>query len=211
MNKLNYLFADCVSHRNTRKINKQLNDFFDEEETKFFNAYYDSLPSCDDDKDDDAPKTIIDDWNDVNKYTSDVWMNHTYEQDVDVRLKPRTIHYKGYLYRYMSIDEYNKYLTHSLEDDNRDWNELNHCSDNKGYCFIGEDYKYFNAWGLNMEAKHLNLETYLRDRDRYEGDRPIADMLSHVGMIHSTYIDLPKISFRRHVRRQNVLCKFYYD
>ena len=44
MNKLNYLFADCVSHRNTLKINRQLNDFFDEEETKFFNAYCDSLP-----------------------------------------------------------------------------------------------------------------------------------------------------------------------
>ena len=26
MNKLNYLFADCVSHHNTLKINRQLND-----------------------------------------------------------------------------------------------------------------------------------------------------------------------------------------
>lgn len=212
MNKLNYLFADCVSHRNTLKINRQLNDFFDEEETKFFNAYYDSLPGyADSDDSEEKPKTIIDNWDDVDKYTGDVWSDCQCEGSIRINLKPRMIHYKGYLYRYMSIDEYNKYLTHSLEDDDRDWHEINRCSYNKGYCFIGSDYKHLNDWGLNMEAKHLNLKTYLADSSSDEEDRPIIERLSHVGMIHSTYVDIPKISFRRHVRRQNVLCKFYYD
>lgn len=36
MNKMNYLFDACVSHRNTLKVNKQLDIFFDKEEDKFY-------------------------------------------------------------------------------------------------------------------------------------------------------------------------------
>lgn len=36
MNKMNYLFDACVSHRNTQKLNKKLNDFFANEEAKFY-------------------------------------------------------------------------------------------------------------------------------------------------------------------------------
>ena len=36
MNKMNYLFDACVSHRNTQKLNNKLNNFFADEEAKFY-------------------------------------------------------------------------------------------------------------------------------------------------------------------------------
>lgn len=40
MRKSNYLFDACVSHRNTQKLNKELNNFFEEEEAKFYASYF---------------------------------------------------------------------------------------------------------------------------------------------------------------------------
>lgn len=37
MNKFNYLFDACVSHRNTLKAQRSADEFFSREETKFFN------------------------------------------------------------------------------------------------------------------------------------------------------------------------------
>jgi hypothetical protein len=43
MRKSNYLFDACVSHCNTQKLNKELNDFFDEEEAKFYTSYFNKM------------------------------------------------------------------------------------------------------------------------------------------------------------------------
>ena len=39
MRKVNYLFDACVSHRNTQKLNKKLDEFFEEEEYKFYSSF----------------------------------------------------------------------------------------------------------------------------------------------------------------------------
>ena len=36
MNKMNYLFDACVSHRNTQKVQRNAEDFFAREEGKFY-------------------------------------------------------------------------------------------------------------------------------------------------------------------------------
>lgn len=49
MNKMNYLFDACVSHHNTQKLNKKLNDFFTNEEDKFYaetNSTYSLYVRC---------------------------------------------------------------------------------------------------------------------------------------------------------------------
>lgn len=210
MNKLNYLFDACISHRNIHNLQKDLDNFFEDEEDKFYKEYFSSR----DEYEDEGPRirNVIDSWDDVYKYPSDEWISHSYKRDTHVSLKPRMIHYKGYLYRYMSINEYNKYITHTLEDDNREWSEINRCSDNKGYCFIGQDYKYMNTWDLDMECKYLSLhEKYADGRHNSDYITPIEECISHVGMIHHSSISLGEIGFREHVIMQNVLCKFYYE
>lgn len=40
MNRMNYLFDACVSHRNTLKVQRETEKFFDNEEAKFYEKYY---------------------------------------------------------------------------------------------------------------------------------------------------------------------------
>lgn len=205
MNKAKYLFDDCVSHRNTLKINKKLRKFFDDLEDEFYKNYKESDTSL------TATSLIIDNWDDVYQYPSAEWKRHSIDRDIRIELKPRMIHYEGYLYRYMSIDEYNKYISHSLEDSNKDWHNINPCSDNKGYCFIGQDYRYLNAWDLDMEHKYLSLhEKYQHSCNDSDHTDPIEQCLLHVGMVHDSFISRGCINSKEHVTMQNVLCKFYY-
>jgi hypothetical protein len=40
MNRVNYLFDDCVPHRSTLKVQREAEEFFATEEAKFYEEYY---------------------------------------------------------------------------------------------------------------------------------------------------------------------------
>lgn len=202
MNKVNYLFDACVSHRNTLRIQHNLDDFFNEQEARYEEWYEKSHSSKSRYNSDEDDETVLDDWDKIYDYPKNIWERHLYEHDISVQLEPRTIQYDGYLYRWMSINEFNEYISHSLKDNEHDWSTTNGCSDNMGYCFIGKDYEYLNDWGLDLESE------YLSDADE---KNEIQRRLSHVGMITTNYMRLPGGDiFHPRVRTMDVFCKFYY-
>lgn len=212
MNKVNYLFDACVSHRNTLRIQHNLDDFFNEQEACYEEWYAKSHPSklvYDEDEDEYViPKTVLDNWDKIYDYPRETWESHMYERDIDIQLEPRTIQYDGYLYRWMSINEFNEYISHSLKDNTHDWSTTNGCSDNMGYCFIGKDCGYLNAWDLDLENEYLSYAdgTYF-----CRGEDCIGEKLEHVGMITTNYMRLPGGNeFNPKVRTMDVFCKFYY-
>lgn len=207
MNKVNYLFDACVSHRNTLRLQHNLDDFFNEQEARYEEWYAKSHLSKssydnEDEENEDIPKMVLDDWDKVYDYPKNIWRHHNYKGDIDIRLKPRIIQYDGYLYRWMSMNEFNKYISHTLEDNTKNWNEETQCSDNMGYCFIGKGYEYLNEWGLDIESEYLSYA---------DEENEIEHRLSHVGMIHTNYMHIPGgDESHPKVRTMDVFCKFYY-
>lgn len=212
MNKMNYLFDACVSHRNTQsdtyvsaRIQRNLEDFFNKQEALYEEWYEHSRYSKDndnDDYDDDydeyhwKPKKIIpiNSWDDALSLTE--W-DDQWEPEFNIPRRRRT-YYKGYLYRKMSLTEFNRYLKGSLDVDNREWNQLNHCSHNIGYCFLGNH----SLGVMNDWTKNISL-----DDDMFKPCSDLRHVLSHVGCGHSSYIY--KDSWN--MRYQEVYCKFYYE
>lgn len=100
-----------------------------------------------------------------------------------------TIHYSGYLYRFMDKEELNKYKAGTLSDNDRDWHDINPASHNKGYCFFGEDYAYFKDY--HHFVKSFNLDT---EDDTLRAN--IQYLLYCEGCVQSD---------------DEYLCKFYYE
>jgi hypothetical protein len=197
MNRVNYLFDDCVPHRSTLKVQREAEEFFATEEAKFYEEYYAHESKEPDEYGWKPSRTIpITSWDQLFRipHWDDQWQ-------LDIKIEQRRVtQYKGYIYRYMSVDEYNKYITHSLPINNKEWNDETECSHNIGYCFLGE-----HSQNLLHEWRNFNLEP----KDLYSD---LTSQMMHVGMIHPQYKSTGEYdgSWEK-VIQQDVYCKFYYE
>lgn len=216
MNKMNYLFNDCVSHRNTQRTQRNLEDFFDKQEKVYLDYYKSKHPNDpifnrDEDYEDDdddyyndetdrwEPRKYIpiNSWDDVLSMTK--W-NDQWEVIFNIPRR-RKIHYKGYLYRKMSLTEFNKYLTGTLEPDTREWHKLNDYSYNIGYCFLGNhSIGVMNDWG------DISLDEDIYEHKLFKPS--LGRTLDHVGCGCRSYAYKED---GRHFRYQEAYCKFYYE
>lgn len=146
----------------------------------------------------------------------------------------KSVEYHGYIYRFMSKEEFMKYTHHSLEDNNTEWYDTTdvklrhhrgHASYNKGYCFFGETY-----YASETLKDHMSLNDIMKQGNIMWAKRNIyIDWYTREQIFdinECNRVDMEETNFHRNYmdhalyffddigitnRRMNILCKFRYD